>query len=87
MVTGIRKEKVPACSEMPAPVVSVVLAELLLVSVAMVVALGLELVEFIDIGSVLLSAACCNNKKRRGRVEGLKLDKLYCNKASFSVLS
>ena len=85
MVTGIRKEKVPACSEMPAPEVSVVLAELLLVSVTMVVELGL--VEVVDVGSVLFSAACCNKKKRRGRVEGLKLDKLYCNKASFSVLS
>lgn len=44
-MTGSRREKDPACSEMPAPVGEVVLVELLNVSVAMVVALRLELVE------------------------------------------
>lgn len=42
MMTGTRKDKVPGCSETPAPVEVVELAELLKVPVAMVVVLALE---------------------------------------------
>lgn len=41
-MTGIRTDTVPACSEMPAPVEEVELAELLKVSVGTVVVLEVE---------------------------------------------
>lgn len=62
MTTGIRKETVPACSETPAPAGLVVLAELLWVSVAMVVVLGLE-VEFLHaVGFVMFWETTCVDK-------------------------
>lgn len=62
MMTGIRKEMAPACSETPAPVGLVVLAEMLCMSVAMVVALGLE-VEFPPaVASVLFWDTTCVDK-------------------------
>lgn len=60
-MTGSRREKIPACSETPAPVGLVELAELK-VSVAMVVALRLEppLVEFPPaVGSVVFWETTC----------------------------
>lgn len=60
--TGTRKEKVPACSETPAPVgEAVVLAEPLKVPGAMVVALELE-VEFPVVASVLFWETTCVDK-------------------------
>ena len=70
MVTGIRKETVPACSETPALPGLVVLAGLLWASVAMVVALGLE-VEFPPaVGSVLFWETTCWRGKKKRRMEG-----------------
>lgn len=61
-MTGSRRETVPACSETPAPVGEVELAELLKVSVAMVVVLGLE-VEFpLAVGFVLFWETTCVDK-------------------------